>query len=93
MKPIYPGNTVKIKAFFTDEEGTPLSPSVISLKIRTPDGTVTPYTNNELTNHGIGIWYMSYVPADPGHYDVRWETDSPDVSGESFFDVKPSRFP
>jgi len=92
MKPIYPGNTVKIKVFFTDDEGSPVTPSSITLKVRTPDGTVTSYSSGDLVGFGMGIWYMPYVPLVQGHYDVRWETITPNVSGESFFDVKPSRF-
>lgn len=92
VKIIYPGTTVRIRATFTDATGLTVNPSVITLKIKTPDGTVHPFSGIDLNNLGVGIWELYYIPEAAGRYTVQWLTDTPDVVGQGYFDVKPLSF-
>jgi hypothetical protein len=59
---------------FSDPDGTvPADPSEVVYTIHLPDGTVESYTwaDDEITRAGLGDFYLDYVPATAGHYELR----------------------
>ena len=96
--PIYTNSTVKIYARIKDETGTLVDPAGIDFYITEPGigATAMHYTygiGTTIQTSGTGIFYVEWLPADPGKYKYTWET-SGDVqsSFKSFFEVEDSRW-
>lgn len=92
------GQTVDVRAEFTDADAQRADPSVVTFSVRKPDGTTTVYT--------FGLAEPVIVRSDVGIYVGKIETDqygrwlvkyhgvlgSSRPTRETFFDVAPSGF-
>jgi hypothetical protein len=75
--PYVEGQTVRIKTAtpFQTADGTPTDPTTVTLRVRTPSGTITVYTYGaaEITKVATGDYYKDLTVAESGTYVYRWE--------------------
>lgn len=94
------GNVVKLQITATGEDGvSKIALPVISgtaipditLRVRTPDGTVRVLPSEGISNPEIGIYEYEYLPPATGIYRILWVTNG-DVPGavEDSFTVEPT---
>ncbi len=82
----YPlGSLIKLTGTFTDANGAPADPTVVTLSILAPDTTVSEYSGDDLDNSDVGIYSYDLEPDAAGPWIYRWVGDgaitaaSPDV--------------
>jgi len=81
------GDTVRLRARFTDESGNPVDPSSVSLRVRRPNGeTITP----AVTRESAGNYRADVVVDMPGVWHYRWEASGGAEEGAFF--VRQSAF-
>lgn len=66
------GDKIRVSAIFKNGTNR-LNPTVVTLKIKHPDGTVTTYTTAQLTNPQTGVWYKDITIDQSGNWYVRFE--------------------
>lgn len=74
---IYPGTVFRISITFADEDGNPVDPTTIVLKVKSPCGTRTTYTYNtddEIQKASTGVYLADLTPDRAGRWHFRWET-------------------
>jgi hypothetical protein len=90
------GDEVRCAAAFANSSGTPLDPTAVFCKVRSPSGTVTLYTygvDAALVRASAGSYYVDVDASQPGKWDYRfWATGTGKTAGESSFYVQFSRF-
>lgn len=66
------GAEVTVRCEFTNAAGAAADPTAVTLKVKNPDGTVTTYTTDDLTNDQVGRWEYSIDVADSGRYAYKF---------------------
>lgn len=85
------GNSVKIKAEFTDSAGTPADPTAVSLTVRNGSTLQNYAYPATITKESTGVYSMVYVPSTVGRHDYRFQGTGLVVAAtESYFLVTPS---
>lgn len=88
------GDTVRLSAVFTNMEDAPADPTVVTLRIRKPDGTITvlTYAAAQITRDGLGEFHYDYPIAVSGDHYYRYEgTGNVATASETFFRVNKSK--
>ncbi len=88
---------VRIAANFQDENRTDIDPDTVTVKIYSPQGTITTYvygTDAEVVKASTGDYYIDYTPNESGVWHYRWETTGTDetLAIEGYFRVQYSPF-
>lgn len=89
------GALVRIDATFTDSDGVAAVPDTVTLKLRSPNGTITTYTDAEISSNSPadGGYYIDVEATAAGRYFYRWEsTGDGQGASEGEFMVLDSRF-
>lgn len=70
------GDRETVRAAFTDKDGAAANPSVVTLKIREPDGTVTIVASSDvplmLDNPSPGTWEFGFTYSQGGRHFFEW---------------------
>lgn len=90
----YPfGSAVLLTGEFADASNVLMDPTVITLRVRDPSGTMTSYTGVAITRTSTGMFSCQVVPATSGIWKYRWEgTGAAIAAGEKRFEIQPSDF-
>ena len=64
-----PGGEMRLTAVFTDNTGTKHNPTTVTLEVKTPDGTVTPYTP---TNDATGMYHYDFAITQSGIHTYKF---------------------
>jgi len=87
------GESVTLTATFTNEEGGLADPSVVTLKIKTPDGQIASVSPTR-KSLGLFSYVYSLAGAKPGQYVYRFQgTGLVQTATEETFAVIESAFP
>jgi hypothetical protein len=84
---------IELSSAFTLNDGvTPVDPTVVTLRVLTPDGVETIYDQNALTRIGVGVWTFDLITTQSGPYIYNWQgSGNIDVtSGDTYFSVAQS---
>jgi uncharacterized protein YfaS (alpha-2-macroglobulin family) len=54
------GETVRVDATITDEDGTATDPATVTVSIRGPDGVML-ITDTSMTQDGVGLYHYDYT--------------------------------
>ena len=74
---LYPGTTFPLRISFVDEDGEPVDPDTVTLKVMNPCRTTTTYvyeTDAELERESTGVYTINLVPDKAGRWHFRWIT-------------------
>lgn len=73
---IWPGSEIDLTASFTDQNGNPVDPDTVKLRLMSPECTEKVFTNDspEMSNPGIGQYLCVVTPDKAGRWFYRWET-------------------
>lgn len=78
--------TVRLRSGFTvAQSGDPADPASVKLWVSDPSGTITEYTEAEMTHESTGVFYMDVVLDMVGVWTYKWqglggvEAASPDI--------------
>jgi hypothetical protein len=88
------GQGVKISGTFS-KAGILQDPDTITLRVRTPDGTISVYTyaQGQVSKTSTGIYYKDISFALAGFVDYRWEgTGNVPAAVDNYLEVLPSVF-
>lgn len=78
------GETIILRASFTDANGDPASPATpVNVTIRTPDGTVE--SPVAATQVDTGVFELEYQPTLKGDYLYKFETSDGAIEQSQFF--------
>jgi hypothetical protein len=81
------GNTVRVKAVFTNTDtGALFDPATVSATVYSPSGSATPVTP---THDSTGKWSIQFVAAAGGIYTVTVSTTGPVCSGQRRIPINP----
>lgn len=72
-----PGTTFPLRISFLDEDGEPVDPDTVTLKLKSPRHVITTYvfgTDAELERESTGVYTINVVPNRAGRWSFRWET-------------------
>lgn len=88
---------VRIAANFQDDERVDIDPDTITVKIMSPQGTISSYvyaTDAEVIKASTGDYYIDYTPNASGLWHYRWETtgENESIAVEGQFRVMSSPF-
>lgn len=88
---------VRIAANFQDEDRTDIDPTTVTVKFRSPSGTVTSYvygTDAALVKASTGDYYIDFTPDESGRWRYRWITTGTNkaIAFERSFLVEYSEF-
>lgn len=88
------GDLLRLKATFTSLAGTNVDPSNITLKVKTPAGSVSTYTYpSNITKESTGVYYYDYSVASSGTFYFNWSaTGGHQAADESTFVVTSTVF-
>ncbi|HRP25949.1 hypothetical protein [Thauera sp.] len=90
------GDQVRLSAAFTDADGAPVDPTVVTVKYSDPTGDVTDLTYGvdvAVTQEAGGSYYVDFVPDRAGQWRYRWESSGAvTAAAEGSFLVKRSSF-
>lgn len=88
------GQALRITASFTNVNGVLADPSALRIRVRAPDGTVTPYQYGsaaEVVKESTGKYHANIAMLQAGTYKWRWEADAPNAgAAEGLIVVKKS---
>lgn len=88
------GTLVRISATFT-VSGAATDPTTVTLKVRSPAGTVSTYTYGagQVTKDSVGNYHKDVDASTSGRWLYRWEgTGTAQAADESAFDIEASAF-
>lgn len=88
------GSTWRTQATFRSA-GAATDPTTITLKVRDPAGTETPYTYalSQVTRSGVGVYYKDLTTNASGRWIARWiGTGTVPEADEESIEVAPSMF-
>ena len=81
------GDQERLTVAFTDLNGTAVNPTTVTLKVRTPDGTVTTLATsdspNPIGNASTGNYYYDYTYAQEGRHHFEWSASGALVAAAS----------
>lgn len=88
---------VRIAANFQDDTRVDIDPDTVTVKIYSPQGTITSYvygTDAEVIKASTGDYYIDYTPNESGQWFYRWETTGTNeaIAVEGYFRVQYSPF-
>ena len=90
------GDQVRLSAAFTDADGAPVDPTVVTVKYSDPTGDVTDLTYGvdvAVTQEAGGSYYVDFVPNRAGQWRYRWESSGAvTAAAEGAFLVQRSSF-
>lgn len=89
------GQLVCLAVRFFDRRGKNTDPATVTLQVKKPDGTITPYTYlaGEVTRDGLGLFHRNVTIDAAGRWAYRFvATGGGQAAGERVFTVKPSAF-
>jgi len=92
---VYPGNPMLLTLAISDDNGSPVDPATVQLKLISPCGRETSFvytTSDELLRVSAGQYTADIVPDNAGRWHARWETTGPVVVQEDSFIVLTSPF-
>jgi len=86
-------STVRISVAITNTTtNTPVDPTTITLKIRTPDGTITDISST-VVHASVGNYYADYIPTVVGVFQYEFlGTGAAVVSAVGLFQVNQATF-
>lgn len=64
---------VLLQSNFTNSGGTATDPTVVSLSVRAPDGTLTIYPQASLTRLSAGVWTFLLTLNESGTWIYKWQ--------------------
>jgi len=73
---IYPGTLVTVTATYVDDDGEPVDPTTVTLKVKSPAGTSFTYvfnTNAEIQRASTGVYWGDVTASIAGRWSYRWE--------------------
>lgn len=80
--PFFRGEAARLSLAIADLSGNAADPGTLVLKIKTPSGSVTPYTfgsDAELVRDSLGNYHAD-IPLDAsGQWAYRWELTTPNA--------------
>lgn len=78
-------------SFINATNGAPIDPTVVTLVIEDPSGTLTTITSS-IVRTGIGAYYYIFTPSGPGKWTYKWQGTGAAVatSRDTSFIVKAS---
>jgi hypothetical protein len=82
------GQTVRLAADVTDDDGDPVDPATCSITITLPDNSTVTGVIGDFTHAGTGVYRYDYVPTAAGTYDWRIVSTVPADAFEGSFDVE-----
>ena len=89
------GQLVRLSASFTSLTGAPVDPATVTVRVKTPDGTVSPLvylSDDALERVGTGDFLTDWPAEQAGRHFVRWEsTGAAQAAAEASFTVYASR--
>lgn len=89
------GDKVRLQGTLEDSAGVEVDPSTVTVKVRTPGGTISTYTyaGSTVTRSALGVYYTDFTPSEAGTYYYLFQsTGTGQAAGEATFDVSPSAF-
>jgi len=89
------GDKVRLQGTLEDSVGAELDPSTVTVKVVSPDGTLTTYTyaGSTVIRSALGIYYADYTPTEAGiHHYLFQSTGTGQAAEESTFSVSSSAF-
>jgi uncharacterized protein YfaS (alpha-2-macroglobulin family) len=85
------GELVRARATFTDAAGTKVDPTLVTARVRAPDGTLT---TPAATKDATGEYHLDIDAGAEGTWHYRFEgTGAHQAAAEAQFTVAESRFP
>lgn len=91
--PVPLGTLVTFTGTFKNAAGVLTNPTVVTLTIEAPDGTVTAYTTLQLTNPSVGAWTKALNLNQSGDWLYRFDGDGAvDAQNEGVVTVERSLF-
>lgn len=89
-------DSVRVTAEFRNNSGVLTDPTTVTLKVKTPEGTITTYVYNsgsEIVKSATGIYYSDIDITRVGTHHYRWVgTGTIKAAGESRFTIKHTEF-
>jgi len=92
-QPFDVGNIVVCSALFTvNSSGAPIDPGDVTIRIRSPNGTINSFDNSTgVVRDSVGAYHYNLLISEYGVYSYRFEGTSPAVAaGDSYFQVAAS---
>jgi hypothetical protein len=88
------GDSVKLTARFTDDDGAAADPDGITATVRSPSGVETDYTIASFTHPALGTYELTVVADESGTWTWRIAgSGAVTAASEGQFYVTPSSFP
>lgn len=87
------GNVVRLSAAFT-VSGNATDPTAVTLKVRSPGGTISTYTYAaDISKSSTGNYYKDVTPGSEGRWYYQWTgTGTCPAVEEGVFVIDPSQF-
>lgn len=88
------GELIRCKGFFS-QDGTPVTPTTVTAKIKSPAGTISTYTYPATVSLDLqGNYYVDVSATSAGRWWYRFESGGTgQAAKEAAFDVKAGEFP
>ena len=77
LQQFFPGETVRVRVAFTDENDLPITVTGVAFAVRAPNGTVTP---SGAVAVNTSTFYTDIIVNDAGDYAVRATASAPSSS-------------
>lgn len=92
--PLDIGDVATVTSTFTNAAGAPTNPTVVTLRIKKPTGTVTVVNQASLTNTSAGVWTYDVAIDTAGIWWYRFEgTGAVAAAEEDYLFVRNRRVP
>ena len=82
---LYPGVEVRISCSVKDPSGALVAPDTMTLKVKDPSGTITPYTGGGLDNPSVGVYRYDLILGASGTWFYRWEATGANAGADEGF--------
>lgn len=85
------GDYIRLTGTWRNDSGALVDPTTVTLKIQTPDGSITPLTfaSGYVVKDSVGVYHYDYLCSSQGNYTYRWEgTGNAIASGQGSFFVE-----
>lgn len=73
------GEVVRLSVKTLDLDSLLADPGAITLKVKSPTGTVTPYTQPIVVRDSVGIYHADIELVAAGQWAYRWELTTPNA--------------